>query len=174
MTITQDPIRSARVAMRSTALSNEPLAEIGRIVANFAVLEVYLLVLIHGLLNLPASVARLVTTEQPFRSLVGMAANLVRARLDSSAQADFRSVLALVCAAEQRRNQIVHSLWGGGSEYEVVRTKYTAKDSKGLLVQRERLTVAELHQVGYQVAEATFELERFTNRQGIDTSLSCL
>jgi hypothetical protein len=105
--------------MRSTALSDKSLAEIGRIVANFALLEVYLLVLIHGLLNLPASVGRLVTTEQPFRNLVGLAANLVRERFDSSVQSDFRSVLALVRAAEQRRNQIVHSLWGGGSEDEV-------------------------------------------------------
>ncbi|HET9767646.1 MAG TPA: hypothetical protein VFS60_12405, partial [Thermoanaerobaculia bacterium] len=173
MSSAPDPATSARVAMRSTALDDESLSEVGRIVANFALLEVYLLVLIHGLLKVPPSLGRLITTEQPFRSLVALAANLVRERSDPAIQTEFRGVLTRIRSAEQRRNQIVHSVWGGAEHY-VLRTKYSAKESKGLVVRRERMTVADLHQVAYDIAEASLELERFTNRQGIGTSLPFL
>lgn len=164
-----DPIFRALVASRSSALSSGPLAEIGRVVANFAILEVHLSLLVHSLLSLPYPIGRVVTAEQSFKAMLTLAANLVRSRLNSEAQAEFRSVLKLIRGAEGQRNTIVHSLWGGVEEDCVIRTKYTAKERKGLTLQRDSLTTDDLHEIASDIAVACLELERFTNRHGFDT-----
>ena len=56
----------------TTAVPQEFLAEIGRVVATFALLEYELIQLIHLLLGTERNVSRILTSELPFRGLQGL------------------------------------------------------------------------------------------------------
>jgi len=58
-----------KAIQKGTALSDDFLAEIGRITAHFALLERDLIELVHTLLGVPDNVARTITSEQSFRGL---------------------------------------------------------------------------------------------------------
>ena len=148
-----------------SALSDEFLAEIGRVTAHFALLEKEMTLLVHRLLGLPAKIALSITSEMSFRGLQQLAAVLVKERLPSRMVA-CTDILKLVAAAEDKRNQITHSLWGfaGASqsgEYKVVRTKYTAKQRRGLHLAREEFTVMDLHNIAMQISVAAYEVDAF-------------
>jgi predicted naringenin-chalcone synthase len=95
---------------------------------------------------------------------------LARTRLTPSECDHLGRVLRLVRASEQKRNVIVHSLWGAGPGATVIRTKYTAKERHGLAFQREEMSTDSLDAIALDIATATFEIEAFGRVVGIDTS----
>ncbi len=160
--MTDDEIKAIH---KMTALSEDFLAELGRITAHFALLENDLIALTHRLLGLPENLARSITSELSFRSLQQLAASLLRERFPARVPA-LGDVLALVSKAEEKRNAIVHSLWGAGQKnkdghFVVVRTKYTAKQKKGLNFLREELTLSELRGIAREISVAAYEVEAF-------------
>jgi hypothetical protein len=153
------------VITKQTALSSEFLVEIGRITVHFAILERDLTELTHMLLGLPKNSARAITSELSFRTLQNLAASLVKEAHPKAAPA-FKELLKAVSKCEEKRNQISHSLWGSGGgnlneERKVIRTKYSAKQSNGLVLQREELTAADLHKIAAEISIAAFDLEGF-------------
>jgi len=151
------------VLCKHTALSNEFLVEIGRITANFALLERELIELAHFLLGVPVKSARAITSELSFRALQSLAASLIKEKYPP-ATTPFKDILKSVGKCEERRNQIAHSLWGSGSrttesEPLAVRTKYTAKQQKGLTLQREEMTVGDLFKIAAEISIAAYAIE---------------
>ncbi len=153
------------VLCKQTALSNEFLAAIGRITVHFALLEHDVIELTHTLLGLPKNSARAITSELSFRGLQNLVASLVKESHPGRASA-FKELLKMVGKCEEKRNQISHSLWGswGGranEEHRAIRTKYSAKQQKGLVLQRKELTVRDLNQIAAEISIAAYEIERF-------------
>lgn len=157
--MTDDKIK---VIHKSTALSDDFLAEIGRIAVLFAILEHDLINLVHRLLCLPENIARTVTSEISFRGMYQLASSLVKERVPDKF-VEFRTVLKQIGKAEEKRNQISHSLWGSStsSSAQVVRTKYSAKATKGLHLSREELTVADLYAASNIISIAAYDVEAF-------------
>jgi hypothetical protein len=153
---------------RTTALPPECLAEIGRVVANFALLEHELDILIHGLLKTDRHISRILTSELSFRTLLDASASLVRHIHGEEATRTFSQILHSVSAAEEERNRIVHSLWGAMGPDIAIRTKDSAKRAKGLNSQRPEYSPAELSRVASNVSRAIFRVERFRQSLGYD------
>jgi len=97
---------------RTTALGEDFLVEIGRIVANFALLETELFALINGLLGGNRVKSRIVTSELSFGNLLNLSASLVKAVHGDEDFKRYKNVLTIVSEAEAIRNQIIHSVWG--------------------------------------------------------------
>lgn len=155
-----------KILSKHTAVSDEFLCEIGRITAHFALLERDLINLTHQLLGLPDGMARSITSELSFRGLQQLSASLLRERLPNEV-AVFEKILGRVSKAEEKRNAVAHSLWGAGwqntnGERTVIRTKFTAKQKKGLNLVREELTATDLKKIAYQISVAAYDVEEFS------------
>lgn len=149
-----------KVLEMSTALSEEPLAEIGRVTVQFALLEYHVRELVHWLLDRPPNVAAVITSELSFRALYQLASALIKEQ-SPELSADFKEVLKSIVKAESRRNQIVHSLWGSLGPNLVMRTKYSAKVARGLQHSREEMTIADLYRSSTLMCIAAYDVEAF-------------
>ena len=153
-------------ASRTTAVPPEFLAEIGRVVANFALLEYEFYILIHGLLGTRKEISRIVTSELSFRNLLGLSASLVKEIHGEEEAERFKETLKLASEAEEERNRIIHSVWGGGGSGNVVRSKHTARRAKGLSFQREEYSQEDLSATARKISRVIFCVERFRESLG--------
>jgi hypothetical protein len=156
---------------KTTALGDESLVEIGRITVHFALLEWTLIDVTHRLLGLPERRARIITSELSFRGLQHLASSLVKERRPQLAK-EFDAILKRVSACEEKRNVISHSMWGAGGvtsegSHIVIRTKYTAKQAKGLRFMRQELTTADLYMIAREISITAFDLEVFGSSLGL-------
>ncbi|MDF3847555.1 hypothetical protein [Achromobacter denitrificans] len=163
--MTRDEIKALH---KSTAVSADFLAEIGRITAHFALLERDLIMLVHSLLDLHESVALTITSELSFRGLQQLASSLVKEMIPTEVN-NLKIILQRVGKAEEKRNRVSHSLWGAAAtmadeEQRVVRTKYSAKQNRGLHFSREELTVRDLHKMAVEISIAAYDVAAFTAR----------
>jgi hypothetical protein len=159
-----------KAVANSTAVDVAFLTEIGRITVHFALLERDIVELTHHLLGVPESSARCVTSELSFRGVTQLAASLMRERSPEELEA-FRQLLKRVGQCEAKRNVIVHSLYGSAWDSNlrrptVIRTKYSAKQTKGLSFQREEMTTNDLYAIAREIAIVTYEVETFRRRIG--------
>lgn len=155
-------VRRKIIEMSST-LSDKHLAEIRRVTVQFALLEFHVRELVHWLLDRPTNVAAAITSELSFRNLCQLASALIKERFPGLSS-DFKVILKAVGTAEERRNQISHSLWGGGGGALVVRTKLSAKIGRGLHLAREEMTVEDIFQASALVSVAAYDVEFFHAR----------
>lgn len=161
---------TVKVLSKSTAVADEFLVEIGRITAHFALLERDLIELTHKLMSIPENMARTVTAELSFRGLQQLAASLLKERLPAQSQA-FEVILKRVSKCEEKRNAVAHSLWGAGlvkrdGHYTVVRTKFSAKQKKGLNFVRQEMTSQDLRAIAEEISVAAFDVEHFSSSIG--------
>ena len=113
----------------------------------------------------------MITSELSFRGLQQLAASLVKEKIPGKSER-FKELLKKVGKCEEKRNYISHSLWGAaltreGEERRVVRTKFSAKQQKGLHFSREELTVADLRQIAMEISVAAYEVEAFAKTLGL-------
>jgi len=156
---------------KMTALSEGSLVEIGRITVHFSLLEWALIDLIHRLLGLPAKRARTITSELSFRALQHLASSLLKERRPKRSQ-ELAALLKRVSACEDKRNAISHSIWGAGGETSdghelVVRSKYSAKQTRGLKFMRQEMTNDDLYAIAREISIAAFDLEVFGASLGL-------
>lgn len=97
--------------IRTTAVQPEFLEEIGRAVANFALLEYELFLLIHGLLGTEVEISRIITSELFFRNLLDLSTSLIKQIHGDSIVQKYKDILKTITEAEKKRNLIVHSIW---------------------------------------------------------------
>src|SRR5690242_11392395 len=91
-----DFVRQVRISARSTAVDPGILTELGRVVANFALLERELALLIRGLLGAEKSVSLILTSELSTKQLIDVSASLVRSRHSAQEVRLYTDVLAHV------------------------------------------------------------------------------
>jgi hypothetical protein len=153
--------------MRMTAVQPEFLEEIGRVVANFALLEYELFLLIHGLLGTEPEISRIVTCELSFKNLIELSSSLIKQIHGESVLQKYKEILKAVIEADEKRNLVVHSQWGSAQTH-IIRSKTTAKRAKGLNVQREKYTKADLENVVLVISKAILSVEIFRKQLGYD------
>jgi hypothetical protein len=169
-----------RALFATTTLPNEALAEIGRAVAHFAILERTLVRVVQGLLGLQMNhegdrVGHILTSEQSYRGLLELSTSLIQELREAELAEEYKTVLKTVATAEEERNLLSHSLWGmNGAPHLVdkplLRTKYTAKRRKGLTHRREELSLDDLRANAFKISLATVDLGNFASqRLGIFT-----
>ena len=75
----------------------------------------------------------------------------------------FAALRPLLFKAEEDRNQAMHSVWmaSGENEDATVRYKVTAKVKKGLHLHHQEMSVTDLQQFTYRIAESYGELAKF-------------
>ena len=161
-----------RSLFHNSAVPEDVLTEIGRIVTHFALLEIVLNSLVRGLIGLDDRSNRVLTSELSFARLQDVAVSLVKEHHEERV-ADLKEALKLVSKAESDRNAVLHSRWGlspfGKDGLAVIRTKYTAKRRKGLDFQREILNAADLRAMAREISVAAYEVEKFAASIGVDT-----
>ena len=154
-----------KAMLSSSAVSEEFLVEIGRITVHFALLEKILIDLTHRLLSLPENMARSITAELSFRGLQQLAYSLLKERLPSKIE-EFADILKRVGKCEEKRNAITHSLWGAGTsgtdgKQLVIRTKYSAKQKKGLDFVRKEMTIDDLNDIAREISIVASDIKVF-------------
>jgi len=158
------------ISSKTTALPDEALTEIGRVVVNFVILESELFVLIHGLLGTKPEVSRIVTSELSFRNLVDLSASLMKQVYGKKEFDAYKKVAIFAIEAEEKRNRIIHSIWGrqSGEGKIAVRTKHTAKRGKGLDFQREEFTIVDISNIAHDISRAAYAVSRFRESLGYE------
>jgi len=156
----------------TTILPDWYLVEIGRVVANFALLENELSSLIHCLLGTNEDITRIITSELSFRNLIDMSASLVIQTQTPKDVEKYKATLKLVGDVEVKRNNIVHSLWGAGFTRVATRTKHIAKRARGLQIKREEYTLEDLQSVAIQIVRTVHAVKVFKESLGCVHRLS--
>ncbi|WP_233838741.1 hypothetical protein [Paraburkholderia sp. ZP32-5] len=131
--------------------------------------------LTHRLLGLEEDLAKMVTAELSFRGLQNLSSSLVEERHPARFN-EFREILKCVENSEAKRNVISHSRWGMGmcrtrNERVTVRTKYSAKQTKGLDFSREEMTLQDLRAISGEISIAAYDVEVFcSSLEGSDST----
>jgi hypothetical protein len=89
------------------------LRHIGDITVSFALLENTLQMVVHSLVASSQRIGQIITAELGFKNLRALSISLYKERLGEGDKFDqFRARLRRAAEAEDKRNQITHSLWG--------------------------------------------------------------
>ena len=132
-------------------LPDEHLKAIGSIVVSFASLENAVEIAIWALMEIDSTKGAIVTSEMSFKNMLALFSSLYLNKTNAPAEVEeMKELVKRSTQIEDRRNAIVHSLWGVRYYKHgqiVVRMKTTAKISKGLKRQDEELTVEALESI---------------------------
>jgi hypothetical protein len=148
-------------------ISDEVLAEIGKITITFSYIEDSLANIIGKILTVNGQrheLGNIVTAELSFKQLISTLSSLLLFALgkDNEYVAQFEHVKPLLFKAEQARNIVVHSVWGGKSDSsnpnEIVRIKATAKHKKGLRKDFVHMGLNDICKITDKLGEAYKEL----------------
>ena len=144
------------------------LEPIGRVTVNFEMLSSQVEFGIWHLLLYGNNDAReqridqIVTAELAFRRCVELFSCLYQHRYPT--QTDYEKLNQLcrkLLAIEEKRNKIIHSLWGGAGELgHSTRIKTTAKQ-KGIKFQFQKMSRAEINAIADEIAQAATEFLEF-------------
>jgi len=148
-------------------ISDEVLAEIGKITIMFSLIENSLAAIIGKIVTvgrLQHELGIIITAELSFRQLISTLSSLLIFALgkDNDYVVQFKRVKPLLFKAEQERNMVVHSVWGaqsGSTEpHAIVRIKATAKHKKGLHIDFVNMKLEDLCRITDLIGEAYKEL----------------
>jgi len=146
-------------------ISDEILAEIGKIVVIHSLVEESLASIIGTIISLKTrhELGQVVTAELSFRQLISTLNSLLILCLGKEHECtiDFERIKKLLYDAEVQRNQVAHSLWAkhdeSGSQV-VLRIKTTAKEKVGLRREFTKLDIVEIRKITASVADAYLAL----------------
>jgi hypothetical protein len=123
----------------------EHLQHIGDITVSFAVLESSIQFFASSLIH-EANIANIIMAELAFKNLRALVISLYLER--HGRDDDFvtlRGYMNRAARVEEKRNQIIHSVWGAGKNANTItRVKATAKEKHGLRFQFEDVTAESL------------------------------
>ena len=140
------------------------LKSIGDITVSFALLESQLQMLIGSLLNERQRIGQVITAELSFKGLKALLISLYIER-HGKEDPDFEKLKGLInrCGqAEEKRNQITHSIWGAGKDVDhITRIKTTAKEKHGIRFQFENVSSQDLEDFAVEIKSLAYELQRF-------------
>ena len=137
------------------------LKAIGHIVVSFALLEMNLQLLVGSLLG-EQRIGQIVTAELSTRALPDLIVSLYLERYgEDDDVASIRQIMKKVRVVEEKRNQIVHSVWGAGDTAEqLTRIKMTAKQKRGFHVAAESYTAESLNEIANEISQTSKEILR--------------
>jgi hypothetical protein len=141
------------------------LQAIGLITVNFAKLENAVEWFIWSLMGQNENIGLIITAELSFRNLVALLSSLSKAKInDTEVLIELDKALKKALEAEQKRNTILHSLWGQGQTRDTVtRIKKTAKISKGLQHQVEEMTAEDITSIANFIDNACLTIQSLSD-----------
>lgn len=147
-------------------LTDEHLRSLGKITANFALLEALVSLCIWTLIGGEQRLGQITTAELSFSQKVTLLSSLYRYRVNSAEEStELKGLLSRIAQAEEKRNAITHSVWAAGRTKETVtRIKTTAKRSTGLKFHFQQMSVQDLDEFADFIAEVAYDVQTFTIR----------
>ncbi|MFZ1289580.1 MAG: hypothetical protein WAR79_05805 [Melioribacteraceae bacterium] len=143
---------------------DEHLKCIGDITVSFALLESSVQSLVWSMLNERQRIGQIVTAELSFRNLRSLLISLYIER-HGKQDKDFGKLKELVertASAEDKRNQITHSIWASCKELNsITRIKTTAKEKNGFKFQFEDVKLNQLNEIASDIKILTSEIRCF-------------
>ena len=139
------------------------LKAIGDITVSFAMLESQIQNLIGSLIYEHQRVGQIITAELSFKNLRALLISLYLER--HGEDNDFNNLRAFMKRAgqtEDKRNQIIHSLWAAGKDKDhITRIKTTAKEKHGIRFKFEEVSAENLQEFAKDIKILSEELLRF-------------
>ena len=140
------------------------LKSIGDITVSFALLESQLQTLIGSMLNERQRIGQIITAELSFKGLKALLVSLYIERHGKD-DVDFVQLKELVsrCGqAEEKRNQITHSIWAAGKDAEsIARIKTTAKEKHGIRFQFEDVSSSYLEEFAVEIKILAHDVQKY-------------
>jgi hypothetical protein len=139
------------------------LRHIGDITVSFALLENTLQMLVHSLVGNSQRIGQIITAELAFKNLRALSISLYKERLGEGDKFDqFRAVVRRAGEAEDKRNQITHSLWTAGDSPETItRIKTTAKEKHGVRFHFESVNAIQLSDFARELKVLASDIQSF-------------
>ncbi len=149
-------------------LDDEHLKAIGSVAASFSLLDDTLSAMIHiltennGMIG-EQRIGKVITAELSFKQKVNLFSSLACHLMGTTREPDdLRSLVGRLTEAEEKRNTILHSVWGAGAvEGAVTRFKSTAKTRggrSGFRLQAETMVSAEIQKLSDANLELAYDL----------------
>jgi hypothetical protein len=134
---------------------------IGRVTVNFEMLshqvEFGIWHLLFGNHAGEQRTGQIVTADLSFGKNVELFACLYKHRFPKGDYKNLDHLCKKLHTAEEKRNKITHSKWGGGT----MRMKMTAKQKKGFHFQFEKMTRADVVAIADEIAQTATEFQNF-------------
>ena len=139
------------------------LKEIGDITVSFAMLEFQIQNLIGSLIYEHQRIGQIITAELSFKNLRALLISLYLER--HGEDDDFKNLRNFIKQAgqvEEKRNQIMHSVWAAGKDKEhITRFKTTAKEKHGIRFKFEEVSAEDLSNFAKEIKVLAEELQRY-------------
>jgi hypothetical protein len=143
---------------------DQHLKSIGDITVSFALLESNIQLLIGSMLNERQRIGKIITAELPFKNLRALMISLYIER-HGKEDVDFEKLKELMTRAgqiEDKRNQIIHSVWGAGKDADTItRIKTTAKEKHGIRFHFEDVSSGNLSDFATEIKVLAEEIQRY-------------
>lgn len=142
---------------------DEHLKHIGDITVSFALLENCLQALAQSLLGAGQRLGQIVTAEVSFKALRALTVSLYLQRNGEDEHlTQFRELIRRAADAEDKRNQITHSLWAAGENaHSITRIKTTAKERHGIRFHFENVTADQLAAFAREIKVLANDIQKF-------------
>ncbi len=139
------------------------LKAIGRVTVNFSVLEMTISSFICTLIGKEPKLGQIITAELSFNNLLQLLSSLYQFRINDPIQIrDLKELLKRASDVEQKRNVIIHSIWGQcDTPEEMIRMKTTAKRGKGFYCQYEKVNFKDLEAIADTIATIACDMFSF-------------
>ncbi len=141
----------------------EHLKAIGDITVSFALLESTIQTLAQSLLGAGQRLGQIVTAEVSFTALRALTVSLYLQRNGNDEHLDeFRALIKRAADAEEKRNQITHSVWAAGRKVGcITRTKTTAKERHGIRTLFEDVSSDHLTAIAQELKVLSHDIQNF-------------
>lgn len=142
---------------------DDHLKHIGDITVSFALLESCLQTLAQSLLGAGQRLGQIVTAEVSFKALRALTVSLYLQRNGEDEHLEeFRALIKRAADAEDKRNQITHSLWAAGNDAaSSTRIKTTAKERHGIRFHFENVTSEHLAEFARDIKVLAHDIQKF-------------
>ena len=139
------------------------LRALGRVVVNFAAVEMHLTFLTGELITQDQPVAQIVSSEMNFKTLRAALKSIVHAKLpqDKAVLDRLDDLLGQAKHAEDLRNQLMHCFWLDDGQGGMGRFKMTAKEDKGLKHTTAPITAKDINDVADKLKKVGEDIGRF-------------
>ena len=140
------------------------LEKIGDITVSFALLETIIQFFVWSLIEQPQRIGQIITAELSLKNSRATLISLYKEKHgEDSGFKIIRELMKRAGKIEEKRNQIIHSVWAVGKDANSIkRIKTTAKEKCGLRFKYEDITADDLAEIADDIKKLTSEIQDFT------------
>lgn len=154
-----------------SAISDSMLPPLGKVTANFAVLELMLSSLIGALvfvgMRFDQRVGDIITAGLNFNNKIDLFSSLFQHKFPQKKPFDeLKSINKRLAVINKKRNQLIHSTWGAseGNDSNTIMKK-SARRKSGLEFQSETIKVADIYEIAAEIGILAYDLQMFRRKE---------